>query len=83
MDLGYARIEDYGVWIFNNERSRVNLEEVKVEINRAIKERLPNTYEILINSGLMIHPYVYKVVLTGSRGLAGSYRGDSDIDLSG
>jgi hypothetical protein len=55
---------------------------MKVEINTEIRKRLPKTYEILINSGLIIHPYVYKVVLTGSRGLANNYREDSDIDLS-
>jgi hypothetical protein len=58
------------------------MEGMKVEINQAIRERLPKTYEILIHSGLMIDPYVYKVVLTGSRGLANNYREDSDIDLS-
>ena len=63
-------------------RGDVITDGIKVEINQAIRERLPETYDILINSGLMIHPYVYKVVLTGSRGLANSYRKNSDIDLS-
>ena len=55
---------------------------IKVEINPFIRERLPQTYEILTNSGLMVHPDVYKVILTGSRGLAGNFREDSDVDLS-
>jgi predicted nucleotidyltransferase len=58
------------------------MEGIKIEISEEIKKKLPNTYKILKDSGLMIHPYVYKVVLTGSRGLAGNYRKDSDIDLS-
>lgn len=53
-----------------------------VKINEEIKNRLPKTYKILKNSNLTVHPYVYKVVLTGSRGLTGNYRADSDIDLS-
>ncbi|RKD32454.1 hypothetical protein [Thermohalobacter berrensis] len=53
-----------------------------IKINEEIKDRLPKTYEILKNSNLTVHPYVYKVILTGSRGLRGNYRDNSDIDLS-
>ncbi|EOC99677.1 hypothetical protein [Caldisalinibacter kiritimatiensis] len=53
-----------------------------IKISEKIKNRLPKTYEILKDSNLTVHPYVYKVILTGSRGLAGNYRPDSDIDLS-
>lgn len=58
------------------------MENLKIEINNLIKEKLPETYRILESSNLIVHPYVYKIVLTGSRGLAGNYREDSDIDLS-
>ncbi len=58
------------------------MEGLKIGMNQEIRKRLPNTYEILANSGLMIHPYIYRVVLTGSRGLAGNYRDVSDIDLT-
>lgn len=51
-----------------------SMEGIKVKINPDIKARLPKTYDILINSGLMIHPYVYKIVLTGSRGLNNNYK---------
>lgn len=60
----------------------LNMENILVEINEEIRERLPRTYEILKESNLTVHPFVYKVILTGSRGLAGNYREDSDIDLS-
>jgi len=52
------------------------------DINEEIKKRLPQTYEILKESNFMVHQYVCKVILTGSRGLAGDFREDSDIDLS-
>lgn len=58
------------------------MERLHIVINDAIKEYLPETYKILLSSQLMVHPYVYKVVLTGSRGLAGGCKEDSDIDLS-
>lgn len=43
---------------------------------------LPETHAIVRSSNLTIHPLVGRVVLHGSRGLAGGYRPDSDIDLS-
>lgn len=58
------------------------MKNLHVEINHKIKEKLPVTYRIFESSTLVVHPYVYKVMLTGSRGLAGNYREDSDIDLS-
>jgi predicted nucleotidyltransferase len=47
-----------------------------------MRERLPEAYEILSSSHLTIHDAVRAVVLTGSRGLKGGRRPDSDIDLS-
>lgn len=58
------------------------MEGVLIEINESLKKRLPDTFAILKESHLTVHPYVYKVVLSGSRGLAENYREDSDIDLS-
>lgn len=43
---------------------------------------LPNTHSLLASANLVIHPSVSRIVLHGSRGLAGGYRPDSDIDLS-
>ena len=43
---------------------------------------LPETYALLRSSNLILHPSVSCVVLHGSRGLAGGFRSDSDIDLS-
>ena len=58
------------------------MESLQIEINHRVKEMIPETYRILESARLAVHPYVYKVVLTGSRGLARNYREDSDIDLS-
>lgn len=44
--------------------------------------RLPDTHARLREGGLVVHPVVAKVVLHGSRGLAGGARPDSDVDLS-
>lgn len=43
---------------------------------------LPEAHALMMSSGLTVHSSVSKVVLHGSRGLAGGYRSDSDIDLS-
>ncbi len=43
---------------------------------------LPKTYALLLSSNLTVHPLVSRVTLHGSRGLAGGYRPDSDVDLS-
>lgn len=55
---------------------------IQIPINNELKILLPEAYEILRSSQLTVHPFVYKVVLTGSRGLAGNYKEHSDIDLS-
>lgn len=43
---------------------------------------LLETCKLLRASNLTLHPAVSKIVLHGSRGPAGGYRPDSDIDLS-
>ena len=43
---------------------------------------LPSTYALLQAANLIVHPYVERIVIHGSRGLAGNARPDSDIDLS-
>jgi hypothetical protein len=43
---------------------------------------LPKTDELLRPANLTLHEAVSQVTLLGSRGLAGGYRPDSDIDLS-
>jgi hypothetical protein len=45
-------------------------------------EMLPETYAILRAANLTVHPYVSRIVLHGSRGLAGGFRPDSGLDLS-
>lgn len=47
-----------------------------------LAKRLPATYSLLRSANLIVHPLVSKIVLHGSRGLAGGYRPDSDVDLS-
>lgn len=48
----------------------------------ACAKALPETHALLMGAKLTVHPAVVRVVLHGSRGLAGGYRPDSDIDLS-
>ncbi len=43
---------------------------------------LPVTFDLLSSSNLVIHPSVSRIILHGSRGLAGGYRPTSDIDMS-
>jgi hypothetical protein len=43
---------------------------------------LPETHAILQAAHLVLHPAVERVVLSGSRGLGGQPRPDSDVDLS-
>lgn len=43
---------------------------------------LPETYALIRSSNLTVHPLVSRVILHGSRGLAGGCRPDSDVDLS-
>ena len=47
-----------------------------------LRKALPETYRLLKESKLKIHPNVRTITLHGSRGPAGGYRNDSDIDLS-
>jgi hypothetical protein len=46
------------------------------------KKILPETYHLLLAANLTVHPNVRSITLHGSRGLAGKYHPDSDIDLS-
>jgi hypothetical protein len=48
----------------------------------ALAALLPDTHALLSSSNLTVHPSVSKIVLHGSRGLAGGCRLYSDIDLS-
>ena len=41
----------------------------------------PETYRLLASSRIAVHSSVRKITLHGSRGPAGGYRDDSDIDL--
>jgi predicted nucleotidyltransferase len=43
---------------------------------------LPETHALLQAAHLVVHPAVGRVVLTGSRGVRGAPRPDSDVDLS-
>jgi hypothetical protein len=47
-----------------------------------LASRLPATYHLLRTANLSVHPLVSRIILHGSRGLAGGCRPDSDIDLS-
>jgi len=50
--------------------------------DKFLADSLPITHDILLAEQLTVHPCVTKVILSGSRGLAGNSRPDSDIDLS-
>ncbi|HNT77127.1 MAG TPA: nucleotidyltransferase domain-containing protein [Anaerolineae bacterium] len=52
------------------------------DFEASLLAHLPTTYALLLSSNLAVHPAVSRVVVHGSRGLAGGYRPDSDIDLS-
>jgi hypothetical protein len=43
---------------------------------------LPETHDLLETANLVVHNGVSRIVLHGSRGLAGGHHPDSDIDLS-
>ena len=47
-----------------------------------VQARLPETHRLLMAGGLALHEAVARVTLHGSRGLSGSPRTDSDIDLA-
>lgn len=53
-----------------------------VEFEPGLARSLPLTHTVLRDAHLCVHPHVARVVLHGSRGLAGNHRADSDIDLS-
>ncbi len=53
-----------------------------MEYEHSLATALPATYDLLLTSNLTVHPAVSRIVLHGSRGLAGGCRPDSDIDLS-
>lgn len=46
------------------------------------RQSLPETFRLLKASNLTVHPCVKSIVIEGSRGPAGKYRPDSDIDLA-
>ena len=46
-----------------------------------LESSLPETYRLLRASRIAVHPSVRKITLHGSRGPAGGFRPDSDIDL--
>lgn len=57
--------------------------EIKItEFERELAEVLPETYTLLKAANLTVHPAVTRITLEGSRGLAGRFRPDSDIDLT-
>jgi len=52
------------------------------EFETQLARLLPATHALLTSSNLTVHPRVSRIILHGSRGPAGKYRPDSDIDLS-
>jgi hypothetical protein len=52
------------------------------EFEAQIPSLLPVTHALLRAGNLRVHDRVLRIVLHGSRGLAGCYRPDSDVDLS-
>jgi len=62
------------------DQSTLKLKEGSFEPHFAVA--LPEAYALIRSSNLTVHPHVARVILHGSRGLAGDYRSDSDIDLS-
>ena len=53
-----------------------------VDFEPQLASALPATHALLKSANLTIHPAVARIILHGSRGLAGGYRPSSDIDLS-
>jgi len=47
-----------------------------------LRDNLPETYRLLKEANLKVHPNVRRITLHGSRGPAGGYHDNSDIDLS-
>ena len=58
----------------------MKLQEADFEPGFAIA--LPETYALILSASLTVHPLVSRITLHGSRGPAGGYRVDSDVDLS-
>jgi predicted nucleotidyltransferase len=56
--------------------------ETKMIFTPVFMQRLPATHTLLETANLVVHPNVSRIVLHGSRGLAGGARPDSDVDLS-
>lgn len=54
----------------------------RLEFDPAFAAVLPAACALLKSANLTLHPGVGRVILHGSRGLAGGYRPDSDVDLS-
>ncbi len=52
------------------------------KFERSFAALLPETHALILSSNLTVHPLVSRIILHGSRGLAGGCRPDSDIDLS-
>jgi len=53
-----------------------------VEYNPVLQSRLPETYLLLRQGQLKVHPAVSRAVLHGSRGPLGGQKPDSDVDIS-
>lgn len=52
------------------------------EFENEFTNLLPETYNLLRSANLIVRHSVQGIILHGSRGLAGGYRPDSDVDLS-
>ena len=63
-------------------RNVLNLSEIIIGFSDALKEKLPESFSILCGANLTIHKSITHILLSGSRGLLGGYRTDSDIDLT-
>ena len=64
-------------------RSRPKMDLIRVvDFKPQLMSSLAVTHALLTSADFILHPAVSRVVLHGSRGPAGGYRPDSDIDLS-
>jgi predicted nucleotidyltransferase len=70
------------VWVYPVDSMDMPARPISEQIPEHLKGLLPETYQILVASGLTVHDSVRSVVLSGSRGPKGGFRHDSDIDLS-
>jgi hypothetical protein len=55
---------------------------IAAQLREECRRLLPDTYEVLRLSNLTVHDAVYRVVLSGSRGIKGGWTLGSDIDLT-